>query len=244
MSHAEAVPATEMLPSAPSGRPANEKPLRWFEVSLVLSISLGNSLFNSLVILSHGLSAAPRISTPRVLLGMLSEATSLALLGYVLRRRGRRFSDIGLRWSARDIGVGAIVLVISYVFYVAGSYAIFFPHYWLVGTRVMGPTAKEIFGHPPIAFLPFSLLNGFSEELIVRAYLMTEIFELTGSNAFAVFFSVLVQFSYHLYYGWWTAGAVSLVFLVYSLYFARWHRALPIIFAHEVFDLWALVRLW
>jgi membrane protease YdiL (CAAX protease family) len=244
MSHLEAVPASEMLPGVPIGKPAGETPLRWFEVSLVLLISLGNSLFNSLYILSYGPSAAPRLSNPRVLMGMLSEATSLALLGYVLWRRGRRFSDIGLRWSFRDVGVGVIVLVASYVFYSAGSYAIFFVHYWMVGTRVMGPSAKEIFGHPAIAFLPFSLLNGFFEELIVRAYLMTEVFELTGSKALAVLLSVLIQFSYHLYYGWWRATAVSFLFLAYSLYFARWRRALPIIFAHEFFDLWALIRLW
>ncbi len=184
------------------------------------------------------------MSNPRVLLGMLSEATSLALLGYVLWRRGRRFSDIGLRWSLRDIGVGAVVLIVSYALYVAGSYAIFFVHYWLVGTRVMGPSTREIFGHPSVAFLPFSLLNGFFEELIVRAYLMTEVIDLTGSKALAVLLSVLVQFSYHLYYGWWRAAAISFLFLAYSLYFARWRRALPIIFAHEFFDLWALIRLW
>jgi membrane protease YdiL (CAAX protease family) len=244
MSHVEAAPASETLPGIPTGKSAGEKRLRWFEVSLVLLISFGNSLFNSLYILSHGPNAAPRMSNARVLLGMLSEATSLALLGYVLWRRGRRFSDIGLRWSFRDLGVGAIVLVVSYLLYAAGSYALFFVHYWLVGTRIMGPSAKQIFGHPSIAFLPFSLLNGFFEELIVRAYLMTEVFELTGSKALAVLLSVLVQFSYHLYYGWWRAIAISFLFVAYSLYFARWRRALPIIFAHECFDLWALIRLW
>ena len=244
MSHLKAAPASEILPSVPGGNSAGEKRLRWFEVSLVLLISLGNSLFNSLYILSHGPGAAPRLTNLRVMLGMLSEATSLALLGYVLWRRGRRFGDIGLRWSFRDLGVGVIVLVVSYGFYVAGSYAIFFVHYWVVGTRAMGSSPKEIFGHPAIAFLPFSLLNGFFEELIVRAYLMTEVIELTGSKALAVFLSVLLQSSYHLYYGWWTATAVSFVFLAYSLYFVRWRRALPIIFAHEVFDLWALIRLW
>ncbi len=55
--------------------------------------------------------------------------------------------------------------------------------------------------HPPVLAIPFFLQNPFFEELIVRAYLMTEIGELTGSWLLAVLVSSLVQASYHLYYG-------------------------------------------
>jgi hypothetical protein len=72
---------------------------------------------------------------------------------------------------------------------------------------------------------------------------MTEIKALTGSWLLAAAFSVLVQFSYHLYYGWEGAIALSFLFLVFSIYYARTQKATPIIVAHEVFDILGLVRM-
>jgi len=56
--------------------------------------------------------------------------------------------------------------------------------------------------------------------------------------------SVAVQFSYHLYYGWAGAIALSFQFLIFALYYSHSRRALPIIAAHGFFDIWALFRLW
>src|ERR1700757_3458343 len=95
----------------------------------------------------------------------------------------------------------------------------------------------------PVMFIPYALLNPFVEELIVRAYLMTEIFDLTRSGSLAVIVSVLVQSSYHLYYGWAGAISVAFLFVVFSLYYISSRRALPVIVAHGVFDLIALIRL-
>jgi len=87
-------------------------------------------------------------------------------------------------------------------------------------------------------------MNPFFEELLVRAYLMTEIVELTGSSALAIAVSVAVQTSYHLYYGWSGALSLAFLFLAFALYFARSRRALPVVVAHGVFDIYGLVRLW
>lgn len=115
-----------------------------------------------------------------------------------------------------------------------------------VDVRVVAtsPAAKTFFGHPSllVAFA-FCLLNPFFEELIVRAYLMTEIIELTGSSALAVVLSVVVQFSYHLYYGWTGAASLCFQFLTFALYYARSRRALPIIMAHGFFDVFGMLRL-
>ena len=64
--------------------------------------------------------------------------------------------------------------------------------------------------------VPYSLLNPFFEELTVRAYLMSEVQDLTGSMNLAAFLSVVVQFSYHLYYGWTGAIALSFQFLIFG----------------------------
>ena len=107
----------------------------------------------------------------------------------------------------------------------------------------MGPDARRFFANPSMAALPFMILNPFFEELIVRAYLMTEISELTGSTLLAVMISVLVQTSYHLYYGLMGALSVAFIFLVFAIYYARSKRALPIVVAHELFDLIGFIHL-
>jgi membrane protease YdiL (CAAX protease family) len=73
---------------------------------------------------------------------------------------------------------------------------------------------------------------------------MNEVIDLTVSPALAVAFSVVVQFSYHLYYGWEGAIALSFQFLIFALYYARSRRALPVIVAHGISDIYGLLRLW
>ena len=77
----------------------------------------------------------------------------------------------------------------------------------------------------------------------MRAYVMTEIRELTGSNMMAVVSSVLLQASYHLYYGWIGALSIAFPFSVFAIYYALSRRAVPIIVGHAVFDLYGLIRL-
>jgi Type II CAAX prenyl endopeptidase Rce1-like len=81
------------------------------------------------------------------------------------------------------------------------------------------------------------------EDVDVRAYLMTELVGPTGSSALAIAVSVLVQTLYHLYYGWFGAACLAFPFLVFALYCTRYRRALPVIVAHEVWDLISLIRI-
>jgi membrane protease YdiL (CAAX protease family) len=223
--------------------PASDKRKRWFELYLVLWVACGAPLLNSLYLLTNGPGTMPHISNARWIIGTLQEISALLLLGYVLSRRGLGFKDLGLRWSFRDAGMGILVAALSIAAYMGGSIVIQFAHRWLYGSFAHGPTAKDFFAHPSLLAIPFFLLNPFFEELIVRAYFMTEISQLTGSSALAVILSVALQFSYHLYYGWTAAAALACGFMVFALYYARTRRALPIIVAHAVIDLYGLVRL-
>jgi membrane protease YdiL (CAAX protease family) len=234
----EAAP-TETQPE----RPADVKRLRWFEVSLVLLVACGSSFLTSLYVLRNGPSAMPRLTNVAWSAGIVQEAAALLLLGYVLSRRKLRFKDLGLRWSLRDVGVGLLIAGVSYVAYAMGYWFVDFLHYGMYSSVAKGPSGSDFFAHPSIVAVPFSILNPFFEELIVRAYLMTEVTDLTGSPALAVGLSVLVQFSYHLYYGWTGALALSFQFLIFALYYARSRRALPVIVAHGFFDIYSLIRL-
>jgi membrane protease YdiL (CAAX protease family) len=223
---------------------SDAKRQRWFEVLLVLLVSFGGFFLNSLYLLRNGPSAAPNVSSFRWTIGILHEITALILLGYVLSRRRLGFKDLGLQWSLGSVGAGLKVTFVSYLTYAFGAAAVRGLQYAILGSATMGPTGKDFFAHPSTAAVPFFLLNPFFEELIVRAYLMTEIADLTGSSALAVVVSVLVQFSYHLYYGWVGALSLCFPFVVFAIYYAHSRRALPIIVAHEFFDILGLIHVW
>jgi membrane protease YdiL (CAAX protease family) len=237
------------LLAMPASAPAvdlsvSERRQRWFEVGLVLWVACGGAFLNSLYLLKYGPGAMPSMSSARWAIGIVQEATALLLLGYVLSRRRLGLASLGLRWSFKDAGVGVLVAGASYAAYIIGAMFVQVVHYRLYGSFSHGPTGADFFAHPSILAIPFCLLNPFFEELIVRAHLMTEILQLTGSRALAVLVSVAVQFSYHLYYGWAGAISLSFLFLALALYYVRSRRALPIIVAHGLFDIAALVRLW
>jgi membrane protease YdiL (CAAX protease family) len=217
---------------------------RWFEVSLVMLVAFAGSILGSIYVLKNIPGSNLQLTAPRLILGVVQEITGLLLLGYVLSRTGRRFRDIGLHWSLRDAGTGFFVAVASYMAYAIGYYALHAIHLAIYGTPIHETPAAQIFRHMGFTAIPFILINPFFEELIVRAYLMTELIDLTGSGALAIAVSVALQFSYHLYYGWWIALSLAFQFLVFALFFAASRRALPIVVAHSLFDLYALLRLW
>jgi membrane protease YdiL (CAAX protease family) len=208
-------------------------------------VAFGSPLLNSLYLLHSG----PRLSGQMSDLGSLAstvhEIAGLLLVGYILARHGLRFRDLGLQWSLGDVGRGLILTIASLVCYVIGVLVLQGIHYSIYRTLAVGHSARSFFGTPSMfAVVPFVLLNPFFEELIVRAYLMTEIVEITGSAPLAIVVSVGIQAVYHLYYGWLTAVALAFQFFVFGLYYARSRRALPIVVAHAAFDLYGFVRLF
>ena len=236
--------STAANPSAIEGKAAREeKRKRWFELFLVLLVSIGISLLYSIYLLVDTPIAAVRLSTLRSLYGIIHEATSLLLLTYVLSRRNMRLKDLGLRWSRKEILPGVAITILAHLSYIAGRLSLESLHYALFRTIVSGPNPKQFFASPSVMAAPLMLLNPFFEELIVRAYVMTEIMELTGSALVAVLCSVVLQVSYHLYYGWMGALSLAFMFVVFAIYYARSRRALPIIVAHGIFDLLAIIRL-
>jgi len=214
-----------------------EKRRRWFEVGLVLIVAFGSSVLYSLYSLKNGPQSDSPATTLRWAALIVQEVSTLLLLGYVLSRRALGFSSIGLRWSPMDVGAGTLLAIVSSVGY---SFIRTFQH----SMSGADSTARNVFGHPSVVMaIAFCLLNPFVEELVVRAYLMTEITELTGSTVWAVILSVVVQFSYHLYYGWAVAISLSFQFLVFALYYAYSRRALPVVLAHGFFDVYGMLRL-
>lgn len=206
-------------------------------------------VFSPLLILSiytavtgplHGGSTPGRAFT---LSGILSELGGLALLWYVLFRQGRSLTSLGLGFSWKDIPRSFLVILLAYIALVI---------WWLIivaGYRSLGRTPNSSpqnveFMSGMLSFwgILFLLLNPFFEELLARAYIIVEVQFLTGSSALAVGSSVIIQSAYHLYQGVVPALLTTSLFTVFSLYFLRTRRIMPVILAHMFFDFVALIR--
>lgn len=179
----------------------------------------------------------------RWLAGVFQEIGILSLLGYILWRGGRSLRDIGFRWSLKDAAVGILLFAASYAFYYCGALFLQVVHYTIYGSYSAYGSARQVFGHMPPLALAYALINPFFEELVVRAYLMTEIHALTGSMLFASTVSLVFQTSYHIYYGWMGMFSVGFSFLALVGYFAIWRRALPLVVAHGISDVIGFIRL-
>ena len=167
------------------------------------------------------------------------EMTGLLCLWIALKYQKRGFQDIGFSLPMRVAEVGH-------------SFALFFGA-WLLGIvvglavfalyRALGHPGHRgfdmaaIFGsHITLLTVMFIWLNPFFEELLVRAFLITEMEQIYQSTTLAVFVSVVLQASYHLYQGLPAALIHASTFLMFSIYFIRRRRILPIIMAHLYMD--------
>jgi len=237
--------ATEALPIEVTPKAERYSKLRrWLYLFLVLIVSFGLFIWGSIIGLHVQKATVPDANSGRWIFAIVQELVGLLLIWFVLSRRRLRFRDIGLRWSFRDLGIGLVLVVTAYLTYSVFHFFIDLVHQVWFSSVTGGLTARQAFGHPPIVAIPYILMNPFFEELVVRAYLMTEVRELTGSWTLAAALSVAVQTSYHLYYGWEEALSLLFVFLVFSIYYARTRRATPIILAHGIWDVFGLVQLW
>jgi membrane protease YdiL (CAAX protease family) len=230
--------------SALSANDSSSKRRRWFEVSLVMLLAFSGSLISAISYFRSGTPARAQIGILHWINATIHEIGILLLLGYILWRGARKFRDIGFQWSFKEAAIGLPVFAVSYVFYILGSMLINLTYYNFAGHYPAQIGARQVFGHMPLLALPFHFLNPFFEEIVVRAYLMTEIRELTGSVALAAVVSLVLQTSYHIYYGWAGMFSVGFIFIVFTGFFMIWRRAFPIVVAHGIVDLLAFFRLY
>lgn len=204
---------------------------RLLALGLVLFISFGHFIFYSAYSLASAVGTGHNNAS---LVGtLLSEAGSLAVLWYVLSGQGRGLKDIGWNFQWMDIPRAVALVFVSrlttHLIWIPlqTSYHSYFGHYL---------TPKSLHGMLGIGVsglsIAFVCLNPFFEELIVRGYLMSEIVDLGGNGVLAIFLSIAVQMSYHLYQGLANGIALTIGFAVYSIYFWKTRRLAPVVLAH------------
>jgi membrane protease YdiL (CAAX protease family) len=222
------------VPAAPiPTAPWTDRQIRVIEILLVCAVAFGSSI---LVSTFHflGLGFAVRGGIPRWVVSIFQETAALGLLWYVLMRRSRCFSDLGFSWAKKDVGWSVLVWLGGTVAFCSVYAAL-----RLAGlTSVSQTAASSRVGHflfaggVSLVTLLFAVLNPFFEELIARAYVMTEVKQLTNSTSKAIIVSTALQMSYHFYQGSPMAFAEGASFLAWSIFYARTQRITPVILAH------------
>jgi membrane protease YdiL (CAAX protease family) len=172
---------------------------------------------------------------------MCREVFALGLLSYIVFRQGRTWLGFSERLEWMDIIRGGLVVVVASLVARSTYHLIQYSSFFWTGTWISPKSLKGFLGSISVVSVSFQLLNPVYEELIVRAYVMTEVRELTSSSILAVLVSTILQTSYHLYQGWLRAAFVGGTFLVFSIYYAKTRRIGPIIAAHLFYDLAALL---
>jgi len=236
------VPVAETIRSEAVG-PARNR--RLFALAVVLSVSLLHFIISSSYYLVGGAAQPLTQGTiPYRLVGALvAESTSLLLLWYVISERQDGWQSIGWNSNWRDPLRGIALMIVSLmatvppVIVFQSAYRAFSGHY--LAARDLRPLLGFGISFFSIAFV---VINPFFEELIVRAYTMSEVMDLGGSPALAILVSVALQVSYHLYQGIARTIAVAATFTVFSIYFVRTRRILPIVVAHFCIDAYALIK--
>lgn len=212
-----------------------------FEILLVCTIAFGSSILASghfLLFGNLGQSGSGSTGAYTWLYRCVFEASALGLLWYVLIRRKKTFSSLGLAWEWKDIGRSIVLMVIGCAAYYTVYAGLSYTGLAAVAHKTSSDqVAGRLFGGGvSLATFLFLFLNPFFEELIVRAYLITEIKLLSNSTVKAIVVSTVLQTSYHFYQGVPLAFSYSVTFLIYSIYYAKTNRIAPIILAHLYCD--------
>ncbi len=221
--------------------------VRQIQLYGLLTLAFLLPVLNSLAIFVGGWRPGPA-TNGRLIFKTVYELVGLAGLFWVLRKQQKDFRSLGF-YSPPKVSEAGHAVLLALAAYIAVGFVSFFIQ---IGYRAMTghwvpqlwDFRPSLFGHTSasLSFL-FALINPFSEELIVRAFLITQVEEIYSSTKVAAIASVLLQTSYHLYQGLFDAVVLSACFSVFTWYYIRKRRILPVVLAHMILDVLAVSHL-
>jgi len=172
--------------------------------------------------------------------GLVHEFSALVLFYCFLKRQGRSLRDIGLSFHWTDVPKGVGLTVLAFIAtYLCGFIIWIWSSYFNGHPPQVRDPQVVVGGASAVLWFFYLLAAPVFEETLVRGYLMTELIQLSWPPWLAVMASFLLQGSYHLYYGFSGAMLVAAGFAVYSIYFAKSRRLMPVLLSHLLWDLYA-----
>jgi len=243
-------------PGDPVPRPYSARSIR-VELIIVFLVTLGMSGLFSLVNLVDALLAPVPLASQTVsILVPQAQASFLDLIKqlltilrgfawgtlglYLLWRGGVSLRDrLGLdfRKPLADVGVGialaAIIGLPGLAFYLLAVNL-------GINLTVAPTTLNDVWWRLPVLILA-AIENGFLEEVLVVGYLLTRLEQLRVPAVWAIAISAVLRGSYHLYQGFGAFVGNAVMGVVFSLFFLRKGRVMPLIVAHTLLDVVAFV---
>ena len=229
----------------------------WWELAIVLGLSLGASAVYAIVALIADLSSGKPLAEQSTalntsqspvqwldftyqVLGVFFDLFPVALAIYLLWEPGlNAFQRIGLTWRrpGRDLGAGVLLAacigVPGLAFYAVGR---------LVGITVE-VQASPLDAHwwtVPVLVLS-ALRAALQEEVIVVGYLFTRLRQLDWGKWPIIIASAVLRGSYHLYQGVGPFFGNAAMGVVFGWVYSRWGRTAPLVVAHTLLDIVSFV---
>ena len=228
------------------------------EVLLVLGVSLGASAAYSIVTIISRLTAERPISqqtatlnTSRApgrpwldltlqLLDVLFAIVPALLAVHLLRRDpGEPRAQLGLDRRrpgfdlAAGFGLAALIGLPGLGLYVAAKAL-------GINATVAPANLPDVWWAVPVLILA-AAQNAFLEEVVVVGYLMSRLRQLGWSAVAIVAASATLRGSYHLYQGFGAFIGNAVMGVVFSLFFLKTRRVMPLIIAHTLIDVVAFI---
>ncbi|WFR84997.1 type II CAAX endopeptidase family protein [Arthrobacter sp. Y-9] len=235
----------------------------WWEIALVLGLSLGQSAVYSVVQLADKLSRGPLSSATSTLnpsrnqreffdllyqlldivFSLVPVLLAFHLLATFLPWRGEagrkpwRGMGFDLARPARDAGTGlALAVGIG-----AGTLALYAAGRALGVTTAIIPAALDAHWWTVPVLVLSGIRHGVLEETLVVGYLFRRLGQLRFSPLWIVLASALLRGSYHLYQGFGPFLGNVVMGLVFGWVYLKWRRVMPLVVAHALLDVGAFV---
>ena len=223
------------------------------EVVIVLLLSLGQSAVYAVVSIVAKLTAGPPLSeqaavlnrsqSPRIyldltyqLLGIFFALVPVLLALYLL---GRDRPLLGI-WPARprfDLGWGtALAAAIG----LPGLLLVYAAAQLGLNAQIVPAALNPVWWAVPVLILA-AIQNAVLEEVIVVGYLVNRLRVMEVRLVLIVACSAVLRGSYHLYQGFGAFVGNAVMGVVFSLFYLRKGRVMPLIVAHTLLDVAAFV---
>ncbi len=209
------------------------------EFTIVIAVAFGYAILISIL---RGAEVLPEksASTAGLLSLIIFELAIAAILLPFLWARGWSPQKIGLKPTFLDTAMGLALLAITTVVWFLILYLT-----WTVSPETvahMRAMSSRLTGaHVAVPLVvSVSIVNAIFEEVFVAGYVIT-VLKTSRSVWFAINVSVAIRLSYHLYQGQMAALGVLPLGLIYTIWYVRTGRLWPLIVAHTLQDIAALL---
>lgn len=230
---------------------------RWYEIGLVLGVSLGQSAVYSVMSLVDKLTRPAPLSQQATnlnpslvpdrqwldltyqLLDICFDLVPVLLVFYLLSRESpgpvRLLGMDGRRWRfdlLSGFGLAAIIGIPGLGLYYAAKVL-------GINSNIVPAGLPDVWWAIPVLVLA-AAQNAVLEEVIVVGYLVTRLREMWGVWP-VVLASALLRGTYHLYQGFGGFIGNAAMGVVFALFFLRYRRLWPLVIAHTLLDVVAFV---